>query len=103
MLPVLRRLASIRRSGRAPRVEAGCRQAEIGPPWSIRVDFDTLKNDIITVRDRETMKQEWVKMQEIVNCIPAAAKFDIIFTVERLCEDHLYQTREAEDEMAKNH
>ncbi len=36
-------------------------QDEIGTPWCITVDFDTLKDDTVTVRDRDTMKQERVK------------------------------------------
>ncbi|KKQ50037.1 MAG: Glycine-tRNA ligase [Candidatus Woesebacteria bacterium GW2011_GWD1_38_10] len=33
-------------------------QDEIGTPWCITVDFDTLKDDAVTVRDRDTAKQE---------------------------------------------
>ena len=31
---------------------------EIGTPWCITVDYDTLKDDAVTVRDRDTAKQE---------------------------------------------
>lgn len=43
------------------------RQDEIGTPYCITVDFDTLKDDTITVRDRDTMRQErtGVKIIEI--------------------------------------
>ncbi|MGH2447990.1 MAG: glycine--tRNA ligase, partial [Chloroflexota bacterium] len=34
------------------------RQYEIGTPWSITVDFQTLEDDTVTVRDRDTMQQE---------------------------------------------
>lgn len=45
------------------------RQDEIGTPWCVTVDFDTLKNDTVTLRDRNTMKQERVKINEIVSSI----------------------------------
>ena len=32
-------------------------QDEIGTPWCVTVDFDTLKDDTVTVRDRDTKKQ----------------------------------------------
>lgn len=37
-------------------------QDEIGTPYCITVDFETLENDDVTVRDRDTMKQERVKV-----------------------------------------
>lgn len=33
------------------------RQDEIGTPWCVTVDFDTLEDDAVTVRDRDTMEQ----------------------------------------------
>jgi glycyl-tRNA synthetase len=41
------------------------RQDEIGTPFCVTVDFDTLTDDAVTVRDRDTMKQERVPRQEI--------------------------------------
>lgn len=41
------------------------RQDEIGTPFCITVDFDSLENDDVTVRDRDTMKQERVKISEL--------------------------------------
>ncbi|OGZ70666.1 MAG: glycine--tRNA ligase [Candidatus Staskawiczbacteria bacterium RIFCSPHIGHO2_12_FULL_38_11] len=40
-------------------------QDEIGTPFCITVDFDTLENDDVTVRDRDTMKQERIKISEL--------------------------------------
>jgi glycyl-tRNA synthetase len=40
-------------------------QDEIGTPFCITVDFDTLQDDSVTVRDRDTMKQERVKISEL--------------------------------------
>jgi glycyl-tRNA synthetase len=41
------------------------RQDEIGTPWCVTVDFQTLGDDTVTVRDRDTMKQERVKVPEL--------------------------------------
>ncbi|MEK7088852.1 MAG: His/Gly/Thr/Pro-type tRNA ligase C-terminal domain-containing protein, partial [Patescibacteria group bacterium] len=45
------------------------RQDEIGTPFCIVVDFDTLTDDTVTVRDRDTGKQERVKIKELVDFI----------------------------------
>jgi glycyl-tRNA synthetase len=45
------------------------RQDEIGTPWCIVIDFDTLTDDSVTIRDRDTGKQERIKKGEIVNYI----------------------------------
>ncbi|MEI7809955.1 MAG: glycine--tRNA ligase [bacterium] len=41
------------------------RQDEIGTPFCIVVDFDTLTDDAVTVRDRDTGNQERVKVSEL--------------------------------------
>lgn len=41
-------------------------QDEIGTPWCITVDYDTLKDDTVTVRDRDTTKQERVKIDKLI-------------------------------------
>lgn len=43
------------------------RQDEIGTPYCVTVDFDTLTDNAVTVRDRDTMKQERVKIEELAN------------------------------------
>jgi len=40
-------------------------QDEIGTPWCVTVDFQTLEDDTVTIRDRDTMKQERIKTSEI--------------------------------------
>lgn len=40
-------------------------QDEIGTPFCITVDFDTLKDESVTVRDRDSAKQERVKISEL--------------------------------------
>jgi glycyl-tRNA synthetase len=41
------------------------RQDEIGTPYCVTIDFDTLNDNAVTVRDRDTMKQERVKIEEL--------------------------------------
>ena len=41
------------------------RQDEIGTPFCITVDFQTLEDGTVTVRDRDTMIQERVASQEL--------------------------------------
>ncbi len=41
------------------------KQDEIGTPKCIVIDFDTLKDDTVTVRDRDTAEQERVKIDEL--------------------------------------
>jgi len=45
------------------------RQDEIGTPWCIVVDFDTLTDDTVTIRDRDTGAQERIKKDEIADYI----------------------------------
>ncbi|HLP86510.1 MAG TPA: glycine--tRNA ligase [Candidatus Paceibacterota bacterium] len=45
------------------------RQDEIGTPWCIVVDFDTLTDDSVTIRDRDTGNQERVKKDNIISYI----------------------------------
>ncbi len=44
-------------------------QDEIGTPFCVTIDFDTLKNDDVTIRDRDTMKQERVKISELAEIL----------------------------------
>ena len=41
------------------------RQDEIGTPYCVTVDFDTLEDDAVTVRDRDSMRQERVSLDQI--------------------------------------
>ena len=45
------------------------RQDEIGTPFCIVVDFDTLSDDAVTVRDRDTGEQTRIKVSELKNYI----------------------------------
>jgi glycyl-tRNA synthetase len=41
------------------------RQDEIGTPFCITVDFDTLEDQAVTIRERDSMKQERVALTEV--------------------------------------
>ncbi len=45
------------------------RQDEIGTPFCVTVDFETLEDSAVTVRDRDTMRQERVQIAELENYI----------------------------------
>ncbi|MCL2846228.1 MAG: glycine--tRNA ligase [Firmicutes bacterium] len=47
------------------------RQDEIGTPFCVTVDYETLEDNAVTIRDRDTMKQERVKISELVSYIAA--------------------------------
>ncbi len=42
------------------------RQDEIGTPYAVTVDFDTLDDRAVTVRDRDTMEQDRVPIESLV-------------------------------------
>jgi len=44
-------------------------QDEIGTPFCITVDFESLEKDDATIRDRDTMRQERVKIKDLSQCI----------------------------------
>jgi glycyl-tRNA synthetase len=43
------------------------RQDEIGTPYCVTIDFDTLEKGTVTVRDRDTMKQDIVALEDLKN------------------------------------
>lgn len=51
------------------------RQDEIGTPYCVTVDFDSLKDKKVTVRDRDTMKQERIAMADIKDYVRENVKF----------------------------
>jgi len=44
------------------------RQDEIGTPWCLTIDYQTLKDRTVTLRDRDTMKQERIKIDKLIDC-----------------------------------
>lgn len=45
------------------------RQDEIGTPFALTIDFETLKQNDVTLRDRDTMKQERVKISDLTQVL----------------------------------
>jgi glycyl-tRNA synthetase len=41
------------------------RQDEIGTPFCITVDYQTIEDGTVTVRDRDTMKQQRIQKDEV--------------------------------------
>jgi glycyl-tRNA synthetase len=50
------------------------RADEIGTPFCITVDFDTLEDKAVTIRDRDTMKQDRIKLSEVQKFIQEKLK-----------------------------
>ena len=51
------------------------RQDEIGTPFCVTYDFDSVEDGCVTVRDRDTMQQERVKIDELNAYISEKVKF----------------------------
>jgi glycyl-tRNA synthetase len=51
------------------------REDEIGTPYCITIDFDTLNDESVTIRDRDTMSQIRVKINELQAFIEDKVKF----------------------------
>ncbi len=51
------------------------RQDEIGTPFCLTYDFDSLEDGCVTIRDRDTMKQERVKIEKLVKYIKEKIAF----------------------------
>ena len=45
------------------------RMDEIGTPFALTIDFDTFKDETLTIRDRDTMKQERIKILDLVKVL----------------------------------
>ena len=41
------------------------RQDEVGTPWGVTVDHQTMEDDTVTVRDRDTLEQERIAVSEL--------------------------------------
>ena len=51
------------------------RQDEIGTPMCVTIDFDTLENDTVTIRDRDTMEQIRLPISELASYVQNKIKF----------------------------
>ena len=51
------------------------REDVIGTPWCITIDDETINNGTVTVRDRDTMKQITLKLDEVKDYVLEKIKF----------------------------
>ena len=51
------------------------RQDEIGTPYCVTIDFDTLENNTVTIRDRDTMEQIRISIDELADYVEKKIKF----------------------------
>ena len=51
------------------------REDEIGTPYCVTVDFDTLEDNCVTIRDRDTMEQVRVPVEEVEAWIAKKIEF----------------------------
>ena len=51
------------------------REDEIGTPYCVTIDFDSLENDTYTIRDRDTMEQKRMTIDEIVAYVNSKIAF----------------------------
>lgn len=51
------------------------RQDEIGTPFCVTYDFESVDDGCVTVRDRDTMQQERVKIEELSAYIAKKVKY----------------------------
>ena len=51
------------------------RQDMIGTPYCVTVDFDTLEDGCVTVRERDSMEQKRVKIEEVAELIKPKLNF----------------------------
>lgn len=51
------------------------RQDEIGTPLCVTIDFDTLEDNTVTIRDRDTMGQIRLSIDELVPYIEKKLEF----------------------------
>ena len=51
------------------------REDEIGTPYCVTIDFDTLEDESVTIRDRDSMEQVRVKIDELETWIGERVKF----------------------------
>ena len=51
------------------------REDEIGTPYCVTFDFDSLEDHCVTVRDRDTMQQERVAIDQLTAYIAGKLEF----------------------------
>ena len=51
------------------------RSDAIGTPWCVTIDAETINNGTVTVRDRDTMEQITLKLEEVVDYVKERIQF----------------------------
>ena len=51
------------------------REDEIGTPYCVTIDFDTLEDNKVTIRDRDTMEQVRIDISEVEKWISEKIEF----------------------------
>ena len=51
------------------------REDAMGTPYCITIDEETINNDTVTIRDRDTMEQTTIKVEDIEKYIEERIKF----------------------------
>ena len=52
------------------------RQDEIGTPYCVTVDFETLEDNMVTVRDRDTMEQDRIEISKLCDYLDEKLKLN---------------------------
>ncbi|HRO08377.1 MAG TPA: glycine--tRNA ligase [Saprospiraceae bacterium] len=52
------------------------RQDAIGTPYCVTIDFDTLEDGTVTIRDRDTLEQKSIKTEDIYNFVQEKVSFE---------------------------
>jgi glycyl-tRNA synthetase len=56
------------------------RQDAIGTPYCVMVDHQTMEDETVTIRDRDTMEQDRVKISELANIIDGKVSMTNLLT-----------------------
>ncbi len=54
------------------------RQDAIGTPYCVTIDFDTLEDDTVTIRDRDTLVQKRIKINELTGIIEKEVSMSLL-------------------------
>jgi glycyl-tRNA synthetase len=55
------------------------RQDAIGTPYCVTIDFETLENNTVTIRDRDTLEQHRIHMDDIRKVVQEKVAFENLF------------------------
>ena len=55
------------------------RNDALGTPFCITIDYDTLNDFAVTVRERDTMSQERIKIDDLSNFIDSKVNMNLLF------------------------